>query len=168
MQIIQLCDLYIISGTEELITPRTRRHPSLGSFSPGRFTYRRYGVMEMKTVCWTVAVLRPRMTTPATTRRMPRWSVCQVDFVFRKRQLITSRIQRKLDYDHPSPIARNNRFNCWWIQSCAFVTFRHYTLFTSVCVLLVFVLFCFAYIVWLFFFFFFFPISIFFCLLLPS
>ena len=134
MQIIQLCDLYIISGTEELITPRTRRHPGLGSFSPGRFTYRRYGVMEMKTVCWSVAVLRPLLTTPATTRRMPRWSVCQVDFVFRNRQLITSWIQRKLDYDHPSPIARNNRFNSWWIQSCAFVTFRYCTLFTSVCV----------------------------------
>ena len=81
MQIIQLCDLYIKSDTEVLIIPRTRRHRGLGSFSPGRFTYRRYGVMEMKTVCSTVAVPRPLLTTLGTTRRMPRSSVCQVDFV---------------------------------------------------------------------------------------
>ena len=37
--------------------------------------------MEMKTVCSTVAVPRPLLTTLGTTRRMPRSSVCQVDFV---------------------------------------------------------------------------------------
>ena len=78
MQIVQLRDFYIISGTEGRTTPRTRRHPGLGSFSPGPSTDGMYGVMETKTVCWTVAVPRLLPLPLATTRRMPRSSVCQV------------------------------------------------------------------------------------------
>ena len=150
MQIILPCDLYIKSGTEVFITPRTRRHPGLGSFSPGRFTYRRYGVMEMKTVCWTVAVPRPLLTTLATTRRMPRSSVCQVDFVFNCQKQTVDKLAEYSE-SWTTTIARNNRFNSCGFNPMLlsrFVIARYLRLSVCCCFL---ICFCFVYIVWLFF-----------------
>ena len=71
-------DFCAISASEGRTTQRMRRHPGLGSFRPGPFTCGMCDVMEMKTVCWTVAVTRLAPTPPAITKTMLLSSVCQV------------------------------------------------------------------------------------------
>ena len=91
---VQLCDLYIIPGTEGRTTPRTRRRPGLGSFSPGPSTDGMYGVMEMKTVCWTVAVTQLANTPTAITKKMLLSSVCQVMALVKLCSSVTERQTR--------------------------------------------------------------------------